>query len=190
MDYKQNPLAWDINTQPKPNTEALVEAKRAQYTIDCLYHEVFSTEAGKQLLDNQAKARADGLRVKLSKGEFEGGTVAVDTAGDDSYIHWQLERNRQDREVALRRKRIKEEEITRLRLEAQEIVVKKAEIKNDTTKQAERQMRALEKEYSTLMAEIRQQLILLEQLQQKNVKARQSMILLLMAAGNPFGRFN
>lgn len=51
MDYKQNPLAWDINTQPKPNTEALVEAKRAQYTIDCLYHEVFSTEAGQQLLD-------------------------------------------------------------------------------------------------------------------------------------------
>lgn len=51
MSYKENPLAWDINTQPAPNTEALVEAKRSQYMTDCLYHEVFNTEAGKRLLD-------------------------------------------------------------------------------------------------------------------------------------------
>lgn len=51
IDHKQNPLAWDINANAKPNTEALIEAKRAAYTLDCLYHEVFSTPSGKLLLD-------------------------------------------------------------------------------------------------------------------------------------------
>lgn len=32
-----NQLDWQIDTQPKPNTEALGEAK-----LDCLYYEVFS----------------------------------------------------------------------------------------------------------------------------------------------------
>lgn len=49
--YKDNPLAWDINVGQKPNMEAMIEAKRAQYTLDLLYNEVFGTEAGVRLLD-------------------------------------------------------------------------------------------------------------------------------------------
>lgn len=51
MDYKQNPLAWDVNVRHEPNTEALIESKRSAYNLDLLYYEVFGTEAGQRLLD-------------------------------------------------------------------------------------------------------------------------------------------
>jgi len=110
----------------------------------------------------------------------------------DSWIQYDpsAQRAMAENKRAKERQRIKEEEITRLRLEAQEVLVKKSEVKDDTSKQALRQIRALEREYAVLMDELQQQLVALDKLQQETVKRRKIMILLLMAAGNPFSRFN
>ena len=51
FDYKENPLAWDINSAIKQDPSILEEYKRKQFEIDYLYHAVFSTEAGEKLLN-------------------------------------------------------------------------------------------------------------------------------------------
>ena len=45
-----NPLDWKIDLSEKPPSEQVLKQKEAKYQADLLYHQVFATPKGKQLL--------------------------------------------------------------------------------------------------------------------------------------------
>jgi hypothetical protein len=79
----------------------------------------------------------------------------------------------------------KQQEILRLKIEAQELLVKKEEIKSQKDKQTKRQLAALESKYQELLQEEREQLRLLDEMQQAVVRQRNLIIFLLLQASCP-----
>ena len=51
VDHKDNPLAWNFDTDSEKNDAMLRQKKREQFERDTLFYQVFSTEDGRKLLD-------------------------------------------------------------------------------------------------------------------------------------------